>query len=795
MKKLISVILAAITVLSVVACNNENTKTTTSDPTKDVTETKTIDNTASERIEKIKNVAIDYAYAGEISFMELINDMPPVFPTIGQHPRVMFTADDIQTLRANMKDPSAATEYSKYAELRDNTVYTDRALAGETVGCDLSVIEAKAFAYAVEGDALKGYEALMLIEKAFTELEYLNKDEIDVEDYTRSRGRYIYAAAQVYDWCYDLLGDKDKAMLYAAVQNLCAPYMEIGFPPAAKSQSTISSHSSEAQLLKEWLSFAIAIYDEYPNAYDYVAGRLYAEYVPFRNYYYQSNFYHQGTSYGTYRFGFDLMSDKLIYTITGKHLYDENIQNVVTSFAYCIRADGNLIRMGDDGKQQRFLGLSDCALMTAGMYKNGYAQSVAREYYYYDCSDGHNLSSVEFLIFNDPTVEELPLETLPLVSYNGTPLGQMIARTGWERKNVTSDDIIVLMKIGETYVTNHDHYDSGSFQIYYKGSLAIDSGSENSSSYMKRTVAHNALLVFRERDLTDKNYGGQHTFDSECQTWGEWKKDKFRKPNSVTAHDSLESDGKLEYAYIAGKIAAYPKAAVTEYYRHMMFVPTDDENTPGLFFVFDNVTSKKPEYIKSFLLHMREEPTVNEEDRTVTIRRTYGDYNGKLVNQTLLPKNVSYEIIGGDGKSEWLVDENYGPDNVNIEELKDSGWGRVEIRTSGEATSYLLNVMTIGDADDSAESPKAELFENGACAAAKIMNKIVVFTKSSDRTATDFEIETSGDGEYDYIVANVAAGEWTVTVGGTTLTLTATEDGGTLHFKAPTGLMSFKITK
>ena len=38
------------------------------------------------------------------------------------------------------------------------------------------------------------------------------------------------------------------------------------------------------------------------------------------------------------------------------------------------------------------------------------------------------------------------------------------------------------MKINEQFVGNHQHLDGGSFQLYYKGPLAIDAGAYQGSS-------------------------------------------------------------------------------------------------------------------------------------------------------------------------------------------------------------------------------------------------------------------------------------------------------------------------
>src|SRR5690606_24045143 len=114
---------------------------------------------------------------------------------------------------------------------------------------------------------------------------------------------------------------------------------------------------------------------------------------------------------------------------------------------------------------------------------------------------------------------------LPLTKYFPSPKGGMIARTGWE-EGIDSPVVVAEMKINEMNFANHQHLDAGSFQIYYKGALATDSGyyqaglsdrnarhlnngnscysSQHDLNYHKRTIAHKAMLVYDP----DENMGG-----------------------------------------------------------------------------------------------------------------------------------------------------------------------------------------------------------------------------------------------------------------------------------------------
>ena len=80
--------------------------------------------------------------------------------------------------------------------------------------------------------------------------------------------------------------------------------MEIGWPPFR--QMIVNGHGNEAQVNRDLLSMAIAIYDEDPLPYRYCAYRILEELVPMRRFEYQSPRHNQGVSYGPYRFNWDM---------------------------------------------------------------------------------------------------------------------------------------------------------------------------------------------------------------------------------------------------------------------------------------------------------------------------------------------------------------------------------------------------------------------------------------------------------------------------------------------------------
>ena len=823
MKRYILLITAALLVLSLMACDGTVTGSTgtsreTASPTGETapaTEAELKEYTTDD-----VKAAIARLSPADLSFGEIINmadesdevySAPEARP-IASHPRVLFNSDTLETVKANMNVGENAIFYKAYADLRDTLLPLD----GRDFD-DVNVIQAKAFAYIAEGNEKCGYEAVYAV---LNELIHYEEEDPRYYDSYERNGNVFYTAGIVYDWCYDLLTAEQKTAIVAAVTNKVGRHsaMEIGYPPDG--QAPIASHGSEEQLLKHWLSFSIAVYDEYPEIYDFVGGRFFDQYVPARNYFYtNAGFVSQGTAYIATRYNNDMYSRVISIAGLGIDPYDPSMVEVCRSLSFYIRPDWEMLRQGDDFNQKHGPYEIDDVTWTlwfsGNIFKDGTVKSVAKyysnDYTRWIINGGTAFTPVEALIVSDPSVELQDISTLGLTRYIGTPFSRMIARTGWDlddapngdwSSGLTSDTIMAHMNIGERYSLNHEWLCAGSFALYYKGALAIDAGAYGEYregthlAYSIQAVAHNCLLIKGPENPT----GNQQLLDeSQSFTLRMWQKFTNYKTGETLAHESKETGDHVDYAYISGDVAAaYRKNAkkfASEAVRSMLFIQAEDGDPfAGLFFVFDNVTPKEG-YDTTFLLHMEEEPAIDGNITTITATREGA--NGKLVNQTLLPLNHVITVIGGEGHECEVDGVNYYPDQSNREPGSDLelGWGRVEITNADDdETDYFLNAMYLTEADNDAPLTPAELFETDAYAAAKLGRYAAVFMKSSKRTGDGFDVTVDGDGELIYFVAGTQAGEWTVTVGGDTLTAVASDDGGCLYFTAPAGTLHFEMT-
>ena len=708
-------------------------------------------------------------------------DAPPKNP-IDAHPRVLFTSADLADINATLNNGAHSEKAALFRELLD--AETDGVLPAASVHNSsptgtynydegmLSEIRAMAFDYQVTGNLLSGYRAIYALKNYLKTIDIRSMSG----DQERQHGNIMYNAACVYDWCYDLLSATDKEQIVLGIEkkicsgsNSSGARMEVGFPPTA--QQAMTGHGSERQILRDYLSFAIAIYDEYPGWWDFIAGRFYEEFVPVRNAYYEAGYVPQGLSnYVPIRYSSDLWSAWLVKTATGTLPYNAaNMKQVVrTAYSNVTNGTNRVFEEGDDDTArsgaETLRQMALCGMISGYLFDDDTAMSWAAysNYSYVD--------SVSYMILQSGHAvgnKNNRYDDMDLILYNGGWLGQMIAHENW------GNGATVKMKIGGRMTGNHDHADAGSFQIYYHGILAGDAGdydtygSDGHTKYHQATIAHNSIVLQTGSTVYGQKQPGEV---GSLATWANGSYDT----GTVTGVQYAYADQAKTiptYAYIAGDLsAAYVSGAgISRMDRRMLTVyDTDNDDVPMYFFVFDDIVSSHSSYTKKFLLHTKNEPTVVGN----TVTAIYED--GKLVLQNVTGDNINKSAGSVVGNTNYNQNDGY--------------WGRVEISPStGRNEDVLLNVMYVCQKDES-PSLAAAGFSNGTVQGAVIGNTAAVFVKSANRRSTEFSFTASGEGYLNYYVSGVAAGTWSVVVGGYTVNAaTATADGGILVFSAPAG--------
>ena len=632
----------------------------------------------------------------------------PYITPPNEHPRVMFRQSDKQRIVNNFEHEENRRAYELWQRIckKDFRQFYDDIAAGKYNLMVCFMIESKAFEAWVEDDESKARDVIDNTKKI---VERYSIDRNVNLMLCRHTGHIVFVVSLVYDWLYKYLSEQEKLFFIEKCEQFLEAAMEVGYPPVK--QRNTHSHSHEAQYLRDMLAFSIATYDERPDIYDFIVGRIIDDLVPFYKFSFSCGLHNQGPAYGSYRQVSALWAQLIFYQMTGQRIFDRCVENA-DSYHYLTRADGESLRIGNDCNDDKggghvvkhpFTIVNFFAAAASGNtnYKKDFLDNYRDEvmmptHYgidlYKDTTYGEGLySPVVHLVFNliAPPVTPAPYEKARHFKY---PAGTTIYKD--DEKNTT-----VYMKIGELWCEGHEHYDTGDFQIYHNGILASSSGAyywygcEHFYNYDTVTSSHNCLTIR----------------DPEVKTLGhitEWGKDfdlindgGTRRPKPTTDYN-LEPDLAAAWArdcqmakvlshtetedevQVVGDLTTAYAHTCDKVIRKMTFLPKLGEN--GVFTVEDEVTAKSEEFIKCFHLHMMEEPIINGNVITITHK------GGKLRCTVLEPQNASITAIGGGDMRFTTVGIPVPSDKT---ENRECGWGKVIISPSDKAKTHKFKVQ------------------------------------------------------------------------------------------------------
>ena len=683
----------------------------------------------------------------------------------------------------------------------------------------VSTIKAKALyslLYERDGSAAqaqRGREAVQML------LDYLAAVQFAPGyNHPNEKGDIILASAMVYDWCFHLMNAQQRAYVVARFTQLAAT-MEIGFPPSR--QGPVVGHGSDNQLLRDQLSAAIAFYDEAPLVYNIVAGRFFADYIAPRNYAYAAQAYHQGASYGTVRFLADMYAAWIFRRMGAAPVFDPVQQMTPYHWLYTRRPDGQWMRDGDvyhsSYTNSREYWSEPLAFMLPATYYNN--PTLKHEYLKQSLQPStsfiHPKDSIWPILLGNTAMGSTPSPAaLPLTKYFPDPAGLMIARTGWtDGIHVESGNVVATMKLGGDWFGNHEHYDAGHFQIYYKGGLAIDSGiysgrdvadpsmpleygSAHDMNYHKRSIAHNTMLVHDPDENFDgyANDGGQRFPGDEPSSVAELA-NGYKVATVLRQQQVGGAAGAPDFSYIKGDLTAAYSSKVRQFQRSFVFLNLKNTDHPAALIVFDKVSASDAGFKKTWLLHSQFEPQISGD--TVLIQRTDWDYNstlqynGKLINRTLLPANALLAKVGGSGNEFSVGGTNYPIQPEADYSTEEAGAWRLEVSPpSGNETDVFLNVMQVMDASSTLPALPTTAIDSALLAGVKIQDRVVLFSKSGLPLGGTVTVELPAhSASMQVLVADLQAGSWTVSKRGTDGPIEdeVSDGGGTLYFVANGG--------
>ena len=750
---------------------------------------------------KERNSSFDGSIFGDLEALSSFKSPfspPPVYPLRGKHPRVMVSSYNIDRIRENLGKPQNKSAFDSYL------AYTEEEMSGEYAGSTfllLTRIEAKAFRYLMTGEELYGYQAIYNVKNAI-----LTAEHIEIDPY-RAYGLTMYVAACVYDWCYDLLTDADKDQIVRGAINLLGKRMEVGCPPAKV--GAIAHHTVECQILRSYLSLAIATFDEYPEIYEFVVGRLYNDIVPAQNFMLGSEKHWEGAYYAPFRYCNLLDAQYLMLAMSDGvcEMFDAEKLHTVASAFMDFTLPGltydriHVFEMGDVAASS-FEDYFSSSFLASSMFSDASLKGFSFKRYngktdFDPIMNNTYVSAVRYLIINDPDLEpEDPFEDRPLVRMTKFPGSAVFARSAWNDKDAAA----VYMTMPEFYSASHSHAEAGSFQIYYKGMLASDSGYYTThglghhAAYTRQTISSNSLLIYNHGLCVE---GGWH--DHVYSGGQSLKRDITRIIAPYTLESAMEcasmnqlriigkaydADPKYRFSYIAADMTkAYDAETVDEVTRHMISVMTNDSDHPMLFVTFDRITAKSPSYKKTFLLHSVVKPEITKE--AIVINNVKDGNSGRLTVQSLFTE-MNVELFGDGDGAEYTINETvFKPRSYN----SDDPDYRVELSPKrASKTDRLFTVMYVGDANDPTPVIKAKEIKSDSLMGAVILGKAIIFVKDKEPLSGEVSFSTEGTDELEYYVAGIGDGEWTVSLDGKVIErLSVSSCDGIMSFTAPCG--------
>ncbi|MBN2493959.1 MAG: hypothetical protein JXR96_05150 [Deltaproteobacteria bacterium] len=735
-----------------------------------------------------------------------------ILPTVPpDHPRVYLRSSDVDAIREKIHLDGFREDYEMLTE------------GGSSFGpCPYSVCYAFRALVEEKGTAPLCREAIRMA------LEDLGATGDDDYENLRKLGNPMHYGALVYDWCYAEMTEDDRQQFVSEFIRIagldCSP---IGYPadPSDPDVHSVTGHGSESWLLTSQLPVGVAIFDEDPLMYTSAAAVFLTRFAEVRDYFYPAHMHHQGDSYITSRFQNDQLASWLFRRLGAGDVLSVEQQFVPYQLMYNLRPDLQQMRMGDTWDSGgRSPDKKRLVMLTGSYYRDPYLLYMADSGifldYFYDTGIHNNayFDRILRLIFKPVEPETEPIDSLPLTAYFPAPMSEMVARSGWEL-GPESRDAVVRMRIGQTFFGTHQRKDFGTWQIYFRGALAISSGfyahmgcnEPHFRNYYSQTIAQNGLLILDpdEQMMRDgvpvANDGGQHWVGPSGATFArnldELLNDGFEM-GIVTARQFGPDPISPEYSYLSGDITgAYSSDKAALVTRSMAALWTGDETRPLILVVYDRVVATEPGFRKTWLMHTIDEPIVEGKKITVARSDPKNGYDGKLVAECLLPQNAQIATIGGEGYRFWIADPLNANAGTNWDDWgeKDSpqpideiGDWRVEVSPAVEIRSdRFLHVMSVMEGG-SVDRDRAELIQSDALIGAKKRGLLVMFGRGRSRLESA-SFDLLAESACEALICDLQAGRWCVDRDGQNAHAgRVTGDGSCLRFTALPGRYSLK---
>ena len=568
--------------------------------------------------------------------------VPPIKPR-GDRPRLFVNREQLPGIKASLEKDTHKTAWEEICRTA-RTPFHFAPNPGEEVQWNYNLIHAmqrKAFYYLMTGDKKIAREACELAVAYFKVVNFGNGQDI-----CRRTGEAIQTASMVYDWCYDVMTDAERTILRDRFF-WQAESMEIGWPPFIQHINT--GHGNEAQLNKDLLSMAIAIYNEDPVPWKYCTYRLLEEAREIKNDLYKSGYHYEGIAYGNVRYEADITAALLLKRAAGFDQFGSHAGQVPYAWFHMRLPNGQLFSDGDDYMLgSRYPGSSAIYLAANALWpdprlKSGYMA-------YYGARRNPYSNPVMYLLLMDPDQKQNDrLDDLPPAKYFGEPVSLLTARTGWNM-GMASDDVLVHLIGAGLHNASHQHLDAGAFQMYYRGLLTSDIGQYRyysrpyARNFAKTSMAHSVLrLVDPEQKNTRK--GSYVELTSGIQDGpghGPYLPEHFREQRAFYEKGdvlSVSEDPQTPHLQL-DLTKSYPTRA-KKYIRTMVFLAAEN---PALI-VLDEVELVRPNIKPVWQITSVSRP--EKEAGKWVVRQNNAGLPARLTVTTLLPRRSDMLILSG----------------------------------------------------------------------------------------------------------------------------------------------------
>jgi len=514
-------------------------------------------------------------------------------------PRLLLTPPRLERIRRNLNDPEMRRALMRVCD-RARGRYELKFVPGRVMEFQAALQEkllAQAFLAQVDHDPELSRKTAQTMFRYFSELSGFPGTE-----HFRDIGSAIFAAAIVYDWCYQDFSPEERKLMIRSFYRLAAR-METMWPPF-RIPVTDGPGNEGAVTIAE-LAFGVACYEEDPEPFRLVACRVERELVPLKAYEYTSPLHPQGSDYGPARLRADIFCAAVLRIACGKEVFDRNIYSVPACFQKLDLPGNDYFKEGDRRDLSRSRDLGWCFLFACDAVRD-----PALKGYYLGLGLDREVPLLHMLL-NDPGLKAVPpgLQTLPWSTYFGPFHGCLLARTGFN-----SDEAAVYCIGGRRHNGGHAHCDAGSFQIYYRGMLASDIGEYTlpGSCFNRRSIAHNMLRVFDREETSVKsgNDGGSRPVKHSVKSPDdyEWSPEfKYGENRSISiGPDKMRP----AYSVMVSDLASAYSGKIGSYLRFFVFLNQHQEGQPASFIVMDLVESSKAEFPKIFQISTLRKPEI-----------------------------------------------------------------------------------------------------------------------------------------------------------------------------------------